>query len=116
MKKSSYYVESVYDFFLRHGYQFDSMFKNSTECIIVRDNDSCYGKKLFVKMSQRGGITRYSCGRRLFYRGKEFYILRSGEYLYCRLVILLVTWVELVHHVNCLRKFCFRRRFPGLMS
>ncbi|KAI3906736.1 hypothetical protein MKW98_005089, partial [Papaver atlanticum] len=51
-------------------------------------------------MSKRGGITGYSYGRRLFDRGKDFDVLRSGYFIY-DLILEFVYCSELLFEYLC---------------
>ncbi|KAI3939942.1 hypothetical protein MKW98_029718 [Papaver atlanticum] len=79
---NQYTDELAYELNSVHEYGLEFLLLNKDAFLIVKDGESCYGKKLFVKRLQRGGVTSYSYGRRLFDRGKEFDVLRSGYSAY----------------------------------
>ncbi|XP_026431217.1 uncharacterized protein LOC113328320 isoform X2 [Papaver somniferum] len=65
-----------------HWCQLEFLLVNSNVILVVKEVDCCYCRKLFMKMSQRGGITSHGYGRRLFDHGKDLDVLKSGNYIY----------------------------------
>ncbi|KAI3924890.1 hypothetical protein MKW98_031141 [Papaver atlanticum] len=83
---NKYTNDFVYKLILKLGYGVELLFVDSNAFLVVKDGDSCNGRKLFVKMLQRGGITIYKYGRRLFDPGKDLDLLRSGNSV-CKLTL-----------------------------
>ncbi|KAI3932681.1 hypothetical protein MKW98_012652 [Papaver atlanticum] len=83
---NKYTNDFVYKLILKLGYGVELLFANSNAFLVVKDGDNCNGRKLFMKLLQRGGITIYRYGRRLFDPGKELDLPRSGNYV-CTLTL-----------------------------
>ncbi|XP_026391486.1 uncharacterized protein LOC113287042 [Papaver somniferum] len=63
-----YDEKSFYEIILQHGYQLDSIFMNSVVFVCDEGGDSCYGRNMFAKMSDRYCNTSYASGHLLFAR------------------------------------------------